>query len=66
MIAAIAHAHGASIATWDSDLDDCGVPVINPWGREWLTSDCQSLSRHLWLEPPHRTISQWAIEHIGF
>jgi predicted nucleic acid-binding protein len=31
MIAAIAHAHGAAIATRDSDLDGCGVPLINPW-----------------------------------
>jgi predicted nucleic acid-binding protein len=31
MIAAIAHAHGAAVATRDSDLADCGVPVIDPW-----------------------------------
>ena len=31
MIAAIARAHGAAIATRDRDLDGCGVPVINPW-----------------------------------
>jgi hypothetical protein len=31
MIAAIAHTHGAVIATRDSDLTDCGVPVVNPW-----------------------------------
>ncbi len=31
MIAAIAHAHGAAVATRDSDLSDCGVPVVNPW-----------------------------------
>lgn len=31
MIAAIAKAHGAAVATRDSDLGDCGVPVINPW-----------------------------------
>ena len=31
MIAAIARAHGAAIATRDRDLDGCGVPVVNPW-----------------------------------
>ena len=31
MIAAIALAHGAALATRDSDLADCGIPVINPW-----------------------------------
>jgi predicted nucleic acid-binding protein len=31
MIAAIAHAHGAAIATRDSDFGGCGVPLINPW-----------------------------------
>lgn len=31
MIAAIAQAHGAAIATRDRDLADCGVPVIDPW-----------------------------------
>ncbi len=31
MIAAIAAAHGASVATRDRDLAGCGVPVINPW-----------------------------------
>ncbi len=31
MIAAIAHAHGAAIATRDGDLEGCGVPFINPW-----------------------------------
>lgn len=32
MIAAIAHAHGAAVATRDADLAGCGVPVVNPWG----------------------------------
>jgi predicted nucleic acid-binding protein len=31
MIAAIAHVHGASIATRDGDFAGCGVPLINPW-----------------------------------
>jgi predicted nucleic acid-binding protein len=31
MIAAIAHTHGAAIATRDSDLAGCGVPLVNPW-----------------------------------
>ncbi len=31
MIAAIARVHGASVATRDSDLTGCGVPLINPW-----------------------------------
>lgn len=31
MIAAIAHAHGAAVATRDGDLAGCGVPVIDPW-----------------------------------
>lgn len=31
MIAAIAQAHGAAIATRDSDFGGCGVPLINPW-----------------------------------
>lgn len=31
MIAAIAHVHGAAIATRDSDLGGCGVPLVNPW-----------------------------------
>ena len=31
MIAAIAQAHGAAVATRDSDLTSCGIPVINPW-----------------------------------
>ena len=31
MIAAIAHVHGASIATRDGDFSGCGVPLINPW-----------------------------------
>jgi predicted nucleic acid-binding protein len=31
MIAAIARTHGAAMATRDSDLADCGVPVVNPW-----------------------------------
>lgn len=31
MIAAIAQAHGAAVATRDRDLTGCGVPVINPW-----------------------------------
>lgn len=31
MIAAIAHVHGAAIATRDSDLSGCGVPLVNPW-----------------------------------
>ncbi len=31
MIAPIAHAHGAAIATRDSDLAGCGVPILNPW-----------------------------------
>jgi predicted nucleic acid-binding protein len=31
MIAAIARAHGASVATRDGDLAGCGVPLINPW-----------------------------------
>jgi len=32
MIVAIAQAHGAAIATRDSDLAGCGVPIVNPWG----------------------------------
>lgn len=31
MVAAIAHAHGAAVATRDSDLSGCGVPIVNPW-----------------------------------
>ena len=31
MIAAIAQAQGAAIATRDRDLAECGVPVVNPW-----------------------------------
>ena len=31
MIAAIAHVHGAAIATRDGDFAGCGVPLINPW-----------------------------------
>lgn len=31
MIAAIAQAHGAALATRDRDLAGCGVPVIDPW-----------------------------------
>lgn len=31
MIAAIARAHGAAVATRDRDLNGCGVPIINPW-----------------------------------
>ena len=31
MIAAIAHVHGATIATRDRDLQGCGVPVVDPW-----------------------------------
>ena len=31
MIAAIAHTHGAAIATRDSDLAGCSIPVIDPW-----------------------------------
>ncbi|GGC70372.1 ribonuclease VapC [Siccirubricoccus deserti] len=31
MIAAIAHVHGAAIATRNSDLGSCGVPLIDPW-----------------------------------
>ncbi len=31
MIAAIAHMHGAAIATRDRDLSGCGVPLIDPW-----------------------------------
>jgi toxin FitB len=31
MIAAIAHVHGATIATRDGDFAGCGVPLINPW-----------------------------------
>ena len=35
MIAAIARVHGAAVATRDSDLIGCGVPVIDPWGAAW-------------------------------
>jgi toxin FitB len=31
MIASIARIYGATIATRDTDLLDCGVPVVNPW-----------------------------------
>lgn len=31
MIAAIAHAKGATIVTRDRDFAGCGVPVVNPW-----------------------------------
>jgi toxin FitB len=31
MIAAIAHTHGAAVATRDRDLAGCGVPLVNPW-----------------------------------
>ncbi len=31
MIAAVAHVHGASVATRDGDFAGCGVPLINPW-----------------------------------
>ena len=31
MIAAIARAHDAAVATRDRDLNGCGVPIINPW-----------------------------------
>lgn len=31
MIAAVAHVHGASIATRDGDFAGCGVLLINPW-----------------------------------
>src|ERR1700748_2211968 len=31
MIAAIAHVHGAAIATRDGDFAGCGVTLINPW-----------------------------------
>jgi predicted nucleic acid-binding protein len=31
MIAAIAAATGASLATRDGDLRDCGVAIVNPW-----------------------------------
>jgi predicted nucleic acid-binding protein len=33
MIAAIARAHGAALATRDiEDFDGCGIRVVNPWG----------------------------------
>ena len=33
MIAAIAHLHGATIATRNtSDFDNCAVALVNPWG----------------------------------
>lgn len=31
MIAAIAGAHGAAVASRDRDLAGCGVPIVNPW-----------------------------------
>ena len=31
MIAAIARVQGATVATRDSDLADCGVPIVDPW-----------------------------------
>ena len=31
MIASIARAPGAAVATRDRDLNGCGVPIINPW-----------------------------------
>jgi predicted nucleic acid-binding protein len=31
MIAAIARAHGAAVATRDRDLEGCGIPIVNPW-----------------------------------
>lgn len=31
MIAAIAHVHGATIATHDRDFHGCGVPMVDPW-----------------------------------
>lgn len=31
MIAAIARAHRAVVATRDSDFAECGVPLLNPW-----------------------------------
>ena len=31
MIAAIAQVHGAAVASRDSDLAGCGIPLINPW-----------------------------------
>jgi len=31
MIAAIAHVHDATVVTRDRDLQECGVPVIDPW-----------------------------------
>lgn len=31
MIAAIAQVHGAAVASRDSDLADCGIPLVNPW-----------------------------------
>jgi len=31
MIAGIAHAHGAAIATRDRDLSGSGVALIDPW-----------------------------------
>ena len=31
MIAAIAQVRGAAVASRDSDLAGCGVPLINPW-----------------------------------
>lgn len=31
MIAAISHVHGATVATRDTDLTDCGIPVVDPW-----------------------------------
>jgi predicted nucleic acid-binding protein len=33
MIAATVRAHGASLATRNlADFDDCGIPLIDPWG----------------------------------
>lgn len=35
MIAAIARAHGAAVATHNmADFEGCGVPVLDPWREE--------------------------------
>ena len=34
LILAIAHVHGAAVATRDRDLANCGVPIIDPWKHD--------------------------------
>src|SRR4051812_42090519 len=45
MIAAIAHVHGAAIATRDGDFTDCGVPLIKSLANPVSPSQIRVASR---------------------